>query len=223
MLFLLGHISYVFFMYIHVHRRFLSSGILCQQIVTSVDVSCMCGNYKGCPKHFATLSILQTKSTGNIWNFFFGHFWMSHLLLLCCRTVHFLAHVQEAVKVAWHGMWVLNRGLLWNFLWQGSKQCTWAVKMKSVLVKALLVTGLHEWQVLRKVKWRSSVTWVALVSQQQQLLRHCLNMLMNLFETTDGLQPGFLQLSSQYPVEVWTTLLMLSDIQKCVHSAFHEA
>jgi hypothetical protein len=92
-----------------------------------------------------------------------------------------------------------------------------------MLIKSLLVAGLHEWLVLREVKWRSSVTWVALASQQEQSPRCCFNMLMNLFKTTDGLQPEGLQLSSQYLVEVWTTLLMLSDIQKSVRSAFHEA
>jgi len=72
-----------------------------------------------------------------------------------------------------------------------------------MLIKSLLVAGLHEWPVLGEVKWRSLLTWVALASQQQQSLRCCFNMLMNLFETTNGLQPEDLLLCSQYPVEVW--------------------
>jgi len=71
-----------------------------------------------------------------------------------------------------------------------------------MLIKSLSVAGLYEWPVMREVKWRSSVTWVALASKQQQSLRCCFNMLMNLFETTYGLQPEGLRLSYHYPVEV---------------------
>jgi len=42
-----------------------------------------------------------------------------------------------------------------------SKKHTQAFKKNyvlSMLIKSLLVAGLHEWSVLREVKWRSSVT-----------------------------------------------------------------
>jgi hypothetical protein len=52
------------------------------------------------------------------------------------------------------------------------------------------------------------VTRVALASQQQQYLRGYFNMLMNSFETTNGLQPESLQLNPQYPRKQLSTLLM---------------
>jgi hypothetical protein len=54
--------------------------------------------------------------------------------------------------------------------------------------KALLVTGLHTLQVLRKAK-QSSVTCITLAGHQQQSLICCFNILMNSFEMTDALQP----------------------------------
>jgi hypothetical protein len=57
-------------------------------------------NYEGFPKGFATPSILQSTSTGNVCNFFCGYFWMSPRLLLLQRrgTISFLAHAQGVVK-----------------------------------------------------------------------------------------------------------------------------
>ena len=86
-------------------------------------------------------------------------------------------------------------------------------------VKARLVIGLHELQVLRKVKW-SSVRWTVLAVQW---LRRWLNMLRNSFNMTDVLQLENLLLNSKYPWEVWTTLLVPSHIQTCVLLGFHEA
>jgi hypothetical protein len=48
-----------------------------------------------------------------------------------------------------------------------------------LLIKALLVVGLHRFQVLRKAK-QSLVIHVTLVSQQPQLLGCCFNVLVNL-------------------------------------------
>jgi hypothetical protein len=52
----------------------------------------------------------------------------------------------------------------------------------------------------RKAK-RSAMTRVVLAGQQQQqqLLSSCFNVLVNSFETANGLQSEILQLSSQYP------------------------
>ena len=50
-----------------------------------------------------------------------------------------------------------------------------------LLIKALLVVGLHKFQVLRKTK-QSLVTYVTLASQQPQSLGHCVNALVNSFE-----------------------------------------
>jgi hypothetical protein len=58
---------------------------------------------------------------------------------------------------------------------------------------------------------------------QQQSLRLSFNMLTNSFKMTNGLEPESLQLSSQYPREVCTTLTMLQDIQKHVPVGFHRA
>jgi hypothetical protein len=65
-----------------------------------------------------------------------------------------------------------------------------------LLIKALLIIGLHKLQVLRKATW-SSGTRVALAGQQQQsgVAQHA----DDSFETTNWLQPESLQLSSQYP------------------------
>jgi hypothetical protein len=50
-----------------------------------------------------------------------------------------------------------------------------------LLIKELLVVGLHKFQVLRKTK-QSFMTYVTLGSQQPQSLRHCFNLLVNSFE-----------------------------------------
>jgi len=71
-----------------------------------------------------------------------------------------------------------------------------------VLIKALLVVGFHDSQVLRKAK-QSSLMCIAMAGQWQQLLRHCFSVLMNSFEMTNGLQPPGLTLSSQYEREGW--------------------
>jgi len=71
-----------------------------------------------------------------------------------------------------------------------------------VLIKALLVVGFHDSQVLRKAK-QSSLMCIAMAGQWQQLLGHCFSVLMNSFEMTNGLQPPGLRLSSQYQREGW--------------------
>ena len=50
-----------------------------------------------------------------------------------------------------------------------------------LLIKAVLVVGLHKFQVLRKTK-QSLVTYVTLASQQSQSVGRCFNALVNSFE-----------------------------------------
>jgi hypothetical protein len=59
--------------------------------------------YGVCPERFATLSILESKSTGNVCNFLCGYFWMFHLLLHNCGTIHFLTQSQGIIKMVWNG------------------------------------------------------------------------------------------------------------------------
>lgn len=56
--------------------------------------------------------------------------------------------------------------------------------MSLLLIKAVLVVGLLELQVLRKAKW-SSVTYIALAGQQLQLLRHCFSVMMPCGQTVN--------------------------------------
>jgi hypothetical protein len=59
--------------------------------------------------------------------------------------------------------------------------------VSGLLKEALLRTGLHELQIVRKAT-QSSVMHITLASQQQHSLRYCFNLLKNSFEITDGLQ-----------------------------------
>ena len=63
------------------------------------------------------------------------------------------------------------------------------------------VSWVHKLQLLKKPK-RSSVMFVAMASQQQQLLRQCFNMLINSIKRNDRLKPESLQMRSQYPRKV---------------------
>jgi hypothetical protein len=84
--------------------------------------------------------------------------------------------------------------------------------VSTLLIEALLIVRLHDLQVLREAR-RSSATRVALAGQRQQSIRRCFNVLLNSFATANGFPPETLQLSSQHPREVWTTLWMSCDIQ----------
>jgi hypothetical protein len=53
------------------------------------------------------------------------------------------------------------------------------------------------------------VTRFVLSGQQQLSLRRCFNVLMNSFETTEGLQTDSFKLSPQYPTEVCATVLTI--------------
>jgi hypothetical protein len=95
----------------------------------------------------------------------------------------FFVHAQGVMKIAWYGDVHFKKWAVIEFLLAEKKSVTnihKRLKMCSVsvlLIKAVLVVGLHELHVLAKAK-QSSVMCVAVAGQQQHLLRFCFNMLV---------------------------------------------
>jgi hypothetical protein len=146
-------------------------------------------NGKGLQFFSSVVNLNVLLATGALWNSTVSH---------SCIGV---------IKMAWYGDVPFKQPAVTKFLWQRRNQyrtfiSSYKMYMVSVLlIKVLLVIGLHELLVLRKAKW-SSVMRVTLAAQQQQLLRCCFSVLMNSFKMTDGLQPESLQLSCQCPRKV---------------------
>jgi hypothetical protein len=109
---------------------------------------------------------------------------MCRLLLQRRGTIRFLARAQGVVKMAWCGDVRLKQWAVIEFLVAEKESVTnnhRRLKMYAetvLLIKALLVVGLHELWFVRKAKW-SSVTRLTLAGQQQRSLRPCCNVLMN--------------------------------------------
>ena len=90
---------------------------------------------------------------------------MSRLLPQRGGTVSSIAHAQVVIKTAWYGARVLKTGSYWTPCgWEGnSKERSQAVKkniVSTLLIKSLLVVGLHELQVSERpsgAQWRSSL------------------------------------------------------------------
>jgi hypothetical protein len=94
-------------------------------------------------------------------------------------------------KMAWHGDVYFKQMAVFEFLLSEKGLVTNIQKRLkcvrlSAVDKSTVSVELYEFQVLRKTKW-STVMRVA-VTNQQQSLRRCFNILIKLFETTDGFQ-----------------------------------
>jgi hypothetical protein len=109
---------------------------------------------------------------------------MSRLLLQRRGTIRFPAHAQGIVKMAWFGDVHLKQRAVTEFL-VGKKESVTNIQRRlkiyketMLLIKSLLVVGLHELRVLRRAK-RSSVTRFALTGQQEQAPWRCCYVLIN--------------------------------------------